>query len=79
MADLFADVALDLAVDQTFTYRVPEPLRELVVPGRRVRVPFRNRPVVGYCVALTDSTDLKRVLEIQHVMAGSLGIALPWR
>ena len=68
MADLFADVALDLAVDQTFTYRVPESLRELVVPGRRVRVPFRNRSAIGYCVGLADSTDLKRVLEIEHVM-----------
>jgi len=68
MADTFADVALDIAVDQTFTYRVPESLRELVVPGRRVRVPFRGRSVVGYCVALSGSTELKRVLDIEHVM-----------
>ena len=68
MADLFADVALDLAVDQTFTYRVPETLREAVVPGRRVHVPFRNRSAVGYCVGLTDATDLKRVLDIQSVL-----------
>ena len=68
MADLYANVALDLAVDQTFTYRVPPALRESVVPGRRVRVPFRKRSAIGYCVELSDSTDLRRVLDIQSVM-----------
>ncbi len=68
MADLFADVALDIAVDKPFTYRVPEILRDHVVPGRRVRVPFRKRSAIGYCVALSETTDLKRVLDVQSVM-----------
>ncbi|MFO7897688.1 MAG: primosomal protein N' [Planctomycetota bacterium] len=68
MADLFADIALNLAVDQTFTYRVPGGLRDEVVPGRRVRVPFRGRPVVGYCVELAETTELDRVLEIESVL-----------
>ncbi|MFW6108080.1 MAG: replication restart helicase PriA, partial [bacterium] len=68
MADLFAAVALNLAVDQTFTYRVPGGLRDEVVPGRRVRVPFRGRPVVGYCVALAETTELDRVLDVESVL-----------
>ena len=68
MAELFAEVALNIAADRTFTYRVPERIRDAMVPGRRVRVPFRNRPVTGYCVALADSTDLKRVLDVADVM-----------
>jgi len=68
MADVFAEVALNLAVEQTFTYRVPGPLRGDVVPGRRVRVPFRRRQVTGYCVALSDSTELKRVLDVVDVL-----------
>ena len=68
MADTFAEVALNIAVDQTFTYRVPEDLRDLVVPGRRVRVPFRQRQVIGYCVGLSDATERERVLDIASVM-----------
>jgi len=68
MADVFAEVTMNIAVDQTFTYRVPERLRDAVAPGRRVRVPFRKRQLIGYCVSLSDSTDLKRVLDITGVM-----------
>jgi primosomal protein N' (replication factor Y) len=68
MAETFAEVALNLAVDRTFTYRVPEPLRAVVVPGRRVRVPFRRRTVAGYCVALSDRTGLDRVLDVAGVL-----------
>jgi len=68
MADRFAEIALNLAVQGTFTYRVPEALAAEVQPGRRVRVPFRNRRLVGYCVSLSDRTDLKRVLEVEGVL-----------
>ena len=68
MADRFAEVALNIAVPGTFTYRVPDELREVVVPGRRVRVPFRRKEVSGYCVALSDSTELERVLEVAGVL-----------
>ncbi len=70
MADLFAEVALDIAVDQTFTYRVPDRLAGVLEPGRRVRVPFRNRPAVGYCVSLAVSTTLdpRKILGITDLM-----------
>ncbi len=70
MADVFADVALNIAAEQTFTYRVPDSLREAVTPGRRVRVPFRNHEVTGYCVSLADSTDIApaRILDVADVM-----------
>ena len=68
MADRFAEVALNIAVERTFTYRVPDRLCDAVVPGCRVRVPFRNRQATGYCVGLSGSTELKRVLEIAAVI-----------
>lgn len=48
----FAGVVFNRPVDQVFTYRVPDRLRELVRAGQRVRVPLgrRNQPSVGYCV-----------------------------
>jgi primosomal protein N' (replication factor Y) (superfamily II helicase) len=41
------DVALPLAVRQRWSYRVPEALRDVAVPGARVAVPFRGRPMAG--------------------------------
>jgi primosomal protein N' (replication factor Y) len=50
----FADVALHLPLDQTFTYAIPQALRTAVVPGVRVRVSFQSRVVGGTCVATHD-------------------------
>ena len=41
------EVALPVPLRTTFTYGVPEALDDLVVPGARVVVPFRNRAIVG--------------------------------
>jgi primosomal protein N' (replication factor Y) len=58
-AGRIASVALNLALDRTFDYLVPEPLRGQVVVGGRVRVPFRKRGnVLGYCVELKESSEL---------------------
>ena len=43
----FVGVALDLPMDTLFTYRVPDPWRDRVQIGQRVRVPFRNKHLVG--------------------------------
>ena len=39
-----------------FTYAVPESLREIVQPGTRVLVPFRNKSLVGVIVELDRDT-----------------------
>ena len=48
-----AEIVFDLPVDQTFHYLVPDPLREQLQAGQRVRVPFGqgNRRIVGFCVS----------------------------
>ncbi len=54
-----AVVALNLPLDRTFDYIIPEPLRGRVRRGSRVRVPFGNRSgVLGYCVALKSESDV---------------------
>ena len=50
----YCEVALPLPLRSTFTYAVPAPLEETVVPGSRVVVPFRNRALVGVALELTD-------------------------
>ncbi len=48
----FVEVALPIPLRQTFTYRVPAALRDAIVPGTRVLVPFGKRKLTGYAVAL---------------------------
>ena len=44
----FAEIAVELPIEGTFTYLVPEELRADVRTGRRVLVPFGRRTVTGY-------------------------------
>jgi primosomal protein N' (replication factor Y) len=54
-----AAVALNLPLDKTFDYLIPDPLRGQVVVGGRVKVAFGNRRnVLGYCVELKDESPL---------------------
>lgn len=48
----FAEVALHLPLEQTFTYSIPPALSARLIAGVRVRVPFQSRTVLGTCVAL---------------------------
>jgi primosomal protein N' (replication factor Y) (superfamily II helicase) len=50
MSASFCNVALPVPLRTTFTYAVPEALREEIQPGRRVLVPFRKKSLVGVVV-----------------------------
>ncbi len=43
----FCNVALPVPLRTTFTYAIPDALRDSVQPGSRVLVPFRNKSLVG--------------------------------
>lgn len=55
---LFASVALPIPVGREYSYVVPARVREEIVVGCRVRVPFRGRRVTGVVTALEDSCDV---------------------
>ncbi|HVO31824.1 MAG TPA: primosomal protein N', partial [bacterium] len=65
----FAEIAVGVPVEGTFTYRVPEALVADVTVGRRVRVPFGARKMTGFVVqtapspAKSFSGETKDVLE----------------
>ncbi len=65
---LFAEVVFNLPLDQTFTYTIPETLKDQVQPGVRVHVSFGTGKQTGYVVALTGESDsdlkLKPVLDV---------------
>jgi primosomal protein N' (replication factor Y) len=60
-APRFADIVFPLAVDQAFTYAVPEALRERARPGMRALAPMRNRIEAGYIVAVSQTTAVEKV------------------
>lgn len=57
----FAEVVVDVKTretDRPYQYRVPPDMRERLVPGMRVLVPFGPRRVEGYVVGLSARTEM---------------------
>src|ERR1700722_14207096 len=69
MTQRYCEVALAVPLRSVFTYAVPEALDGEELVGRRVLVPFRNRPMVGVVLAVTNQApDVKRVRPIAEVL-----------
>ncbi len=66
---MLIEVAIPAPLRRTFTYAVPDPMRERAVIGARVAVPFARRKVPGFVVG-TSSTAPEgvRVLSIAGVL-----------
>ncbi len=62
---LVADIALVRPLEQTYSYLVPESLRELIGPGQRVEILFGrgNRKEVAFCVGLSQLKTSNRKLK----------------
>ncbi len=78
----YCEVALPVPLRSTFSYAVPSALNGETLLGRRVVVPFRNRPMIGVALAESDqppdaSRIKSRIREIAEVM--DLVPALPPR
>ncbi|WP_096894518.1 replication restart helicase PriA [Candidatus Scalindua japonica] len=64
----FAEVVLDIPLNKKFHYKIPPSFVNQVAIGKRVKVPFGNRTVVGYCVGLTNISDVTTLKDIIHVI-----------
>jgi len=64
----FAEVVLDIPLNKKFHYKIPPSFVNQVEIGKRVKVPFGGRTVVGYCVGLTNISDVKTLKDIIHVI-----------
>jgi len=65
----FCDVALPIPLRNTFTYAIPEAVRDSVQPGSRVLVPFRNKSLVGVVVeCVQHAPPGTKIREITKVM-----------
>ncbi len=71
-ADRFAEVLLPLALDGTYTYRVPDHLHDQAVIGKRVEVQFGARKkYAGLIAGLTSTPPPHRTKEILSVLDAS--------
>ena len=66
MEPLYCEVALPVPLRSVFTYAVPAALREQVVPGSRVVVPFGRRAMVG--VVLRRTNERPAVTKIREIV-----------
>ncbi len=62
------NVAVDLPVWKTFSYRMPEGLPPDMILGRRVKVPFGRRLVNGYTVGITEDCEFKALKDIRAIL-----------
>jgi len=67
----FAEVAVSLPIQKTFTYRVPSVFEDQMAVGKRVLVSFRRRKVTGYIIAFPvlipshlDPTTVKEIIDL---------------
>jgi primosomal protein N' (replication factor Y) (superfamily II helicase) len=68
--ELIIRIAIALPVRETYSYSVPEELRQSAGIGRRVLVPFRNRKVTGYIIGIEAEApdDIKGIKDIIEVL-----------
>jgi primosomal protein N' (replication factor Y) (superfamily II helicase) len=72
MSETICNVALAVPLRTTFTYAVPEALRNAVQPGTRVLVPFRKKSMVGVVVDLPahppEKTTIREISQVLDVI-----------
>jgi len=64
----FARVIIDSSIRRELDYAVPEPLAGRVVPGSRVRVPFRDRSLLATVVALLEESPATGIKPIEALI-----------
>ncbi|MFQ5442493.1 MAG: primosomal protein N' [Thermodesulfobacteriota bacterium] len=64
----YAEIAVNLPVDRTFSYAAGAALKGDVAVGKRVLVPFGRRTVTGYVVALKAEAGVDTVKDIIDVL-----------
>ena len=62
------DVAVPLPVNDPFTYRIAVDMSQPIQVGSRVKIPFRNRTITGYTVAIDVEKEVKSVKDVISVL-----------
>ncbi|HHT9109816.1 MAG TPA: replication restart helicase PriA [Candidatus Brocadiaceae bacterium] len=65
---LYAEVVVNIPLDRIFHYSVPSHLRDRLSPGMRVRAPFGNKIITGFCVGFTDTPFSDKIKDIISIV-----------
>jgi primosomal protein N' (replication factor Y) len=65
----YAAVILELAINKTLDYRIPESLRHLATKGSRVLAPVRGVMRAGYIFELKSEPEVAKVSELSDVLS----------
>jgi len=68
LENLYANIALDTPLEQTFTYSIPDYLIKDVKVGSRVLVPFGNRTLTGFVLSITNQSDVENIKLVYSVL-----------
>ncbi len=64
----FAEIVIALPLNKKFHYSIPQSCSNQIGVGKRVKVPFRGRTTIGYCVGLTDVSGVEKTKDIIQVI-----------
>jgi primosomal protein N' (replication factor Y) len=61
---MFAEIAFPISLKKTFTYSIPENLKEKIKPGQRALVPFGRDKKSGFVVKVSPISDIRKAKEV---------------
>lgn len=64
----YAQIVLGLPINKAFSYRIPKNLLQDTEIGKRVKVSFGKRILIGYIVGLSDKSDIKEVKPLLEII-----------
>ena len=65
---LYAEVVVNIPLNKVFYYNIPLHLKDSLSAGMRVRIPFGNRTVTGFCVGFSDTTYTDKLKDIISII-----------
>ncbi|OPY89733.1 MAG: Primosomal protein N' [Syntrophus sp. PtaU1.Bin208] len=65
---MYVKIAINLPMEVSFTYSVPENLRMFSSIGKRALVPFGRRQLTGYIIAFQDIPDIENIRDILDIL-----------
>ncbi|MDG6025208.1 MAG: primosomal protein N' [Candidatus Brocadia sp.] len=65
---LYAEVVVNIPLQKVFHYRAPPHLQENLKAGMRVRIPFGNKIMTGFCVGFTDTPCTDKIKDLISII-----------
>jgi len=68
---LYAEVVINIPLQKIFHYSIPPHLCGTLAAGMRVRIPFGNKIIAGFCVGFTDTPFTDKTKDVLSIIDSS--------